>query len=204
MSEEVQRRRRRSIRVHGYDYSLAGAYFVTVVTQDRARLLGAVRDDEVRLSPAGEMVQAIWRSLPARFPSVVLDSFVVMPNHVHGVVFLTDEAQARWTTASGGVEAPLVGAQDDAVSQEAGATTRGATTRVAPTLGDVVGAWKSLTTVAYIAGVKQAHWSPFAGRLWQRNYYEHIVRNDEDLSAIRQYILTNPQQWAQDAENVHV
>ncbi len=71
----------------------------------------------------------------------------------------------------------------------------------APTLGDVVGAWKSLTTVAYIAGVKQAGWLPFAGRLWQRNYYEHIVRDDEELTRIHYYILTNPQHWVQDAEN---
>lgn len=67
-------------------------------------------------------------------------------------------------------------------------------------MGDVVGAWKSLTTVAYIAGVRQAGWPPFSGRLWQRNYYEHIVRNDDDLAAIRHYILTNAQQWAHDRE----
>ena len=224
MTSDLQRPHRRSIRLPGYDYTLAGAYFVTVVVQQRACLLGTIENNVMHLSPAGEMVRAAWESLPARFPHVAPDAFVVMPNHVHGVIFMMDDI---WVAAEHGSEprapgpdvgAPLVGAQGvDAgdASIEPRATTRvaptggvpitpGATTRVAPTgraaLGDVVGAWKSLTTVAYITGVKQAGWLPFCSRLWQRNYYEHIVRDDEDLASIRRYILANPRNWAQDAE----
>jgi len=82
-----------------------------------------------------------------------------------------------------------------------GATTSGATTRVAPTVGDIVGAFKSITTVRYIHGVKHYGWLPFRGRLWQRNYFEQIIRNDETLNRIREYILNNPLQWALDREN---
>lgn len=84
-----------------------------------------------------------------------------------------------------------------------GATTRGATTRVAPTLGEVVGAFKSWTTVLYARGVRGARWGPFDGRLWQRNYYEHIIRSEAELGRIREYIMTNPGRWAEDRENPH-
>ncbi len=208
MTSDLQRPHRRSIRLPGYEYTLAGAYFVTVVVQQRACLLGTIENNVMHLSPAGEMVRAVWESLPARFPHVAPDAFVVMPNHVHGVIFMMDDI---WVAAEHGSEprapgpdvgAPLVGAQG--VDAGDASIEPRATTRVAPTgraaLGDVVGAWKSLTTVAYITGVKQAGWAPFPGRLWQRNYYEHIVRDDEDLASIRRYILANPRNWAQDAE----
>ncbi|MCL6473745.1 MAG: hypothetical protein K6U75_01635 [Firmicutes bacterium] len=82
--------------------------------------------------------------------------------------------------------------------------TTGATTRVAPTVGDVVGAFKSITTVLYTRGVKQSGWSPFVGRLWQRNYYKHIIRDAGELERIREYILNNPANWATDEDNVAV
>jgi REP element-mobilizing transposase RayT len=143
--------------------------------QDRECLLGQIVDQEISLSEAGKMVQAAWEALAGRFSTVALDEFVVMPNHVHGIVWI--------------VGASLVDAQD------------GATTRVAPTLGDVVGAFKSITTNAYIRGVEADNWPRFPGRLWQRNYYEHIVRNDDELRRIRQYVADNPAKWALDPEN---
>ncbi len=140
MRYDPERHHRRSIRLEDYDYSQAGAYFITVVTQDRVCLFGEI----VAITPVG---------------------------------------------------AGLVPAQHN------GATTKRATTRVAPTLGDIVGAYKSLTTVQYVQGVKTYGWPPFAGRLWQRNYYEHIIRNDESLQRIRQYIVDNPARWPVDREN---
>ncbi|MBR1126529.1 hypothetical protein JQ628_33760 [Bradyrhizobium lablabi] len=186
---------RRSLRLRGYDYSTAGAYFVTICAQDRACVFGDVADDAMVLNDAGQMVAALWAGIPARFPKVEIDRFVVMPNHLHGILFLPD-------------------------TEDAGATMpdKGATTRVAPTsesvgaplvgapmahvrLGDIVGAFKSLTTVAYIDGVNSNGWPEFRGRLWQRNYYEHIIRDEPALNRIRRYVEENPARWDLDEEN---
>ena len=199
MPYDPNRHHRRSIRLKGYDYSQAGAYFITLCTQDRACLFGKVVNGEMRLNDAGRMVLAEWNMLPERFPHVVLDAFVVMPNHVHGIVVITNPAtDDTATTAPTIVGTGLVPVPDD------GATTRVAPTVgdiVAPTVGDIVGAFKSRVTVEYIRGVKTSGWPPFRGRLWQRNYYEHIIRNERALNAIRQYIIENPRRWQMDREN---
>ncbi len=312
MPYDPNRHHRRSIRLKGYDYSQAGAYFITICTQDRACLFGKVVNGEMRLNDAGRMVLAEWNMLPERFPHVVLDAFVVMPNHVHGIVVITNPATDDTATTAptivgtglvpvpnagtmgavpnagtmgaapdagtmgaapnagmmgaapndgmmgaapdagtmGAVpdagtmgaapDAGMMGAAPDAGTMGAvpdtgamgavpddGATTRvaptvativgtglvpvpddGATTRVAPTVGDIVaptvgdivGAFKSRVTVEYIRGVKTSGWPPFRGRLWQRNYYEHIIRNERALNAIRQYIIENPRRWQMDRE----
>ncbi len=216
-------RGRRSIRLKGYDYSQPGAYFVTIVTQDRECLFGDVAAGTMRLSAAGRMVRSVWEALPRRFPAVDLDAFVVMPNHIHGIIVIVGtDSDGRATTrvaptdaTADAVGAPLVGApDDDATAGTVGApdtvgaplvgaldSEERATTRVAPTLGSVVGAFKSLTTVEYTRGVHGMDWPPFRGRLWQRNYHERIVRDDASLDRIRRYILNNPAQWDADPEN---
>jgi len=271
MRFDPERHRRRSMRLKGYDYSQAGAYFVTICTQGRACLFGEVVDGEMRLNDAGRMVVAEWERLPALFPNVVLDAFVVMPNHIHGIVILTDPADdatdgatAIGATISGattggaatggattrvapttaGDDATPVGAglvpalstmaRDDAIPVGAGivpvpsvpapstpaqsvpapsvpvpstpaqsvpAPSTPAPSVPAPTLGDVIGAFKSRVTVEYTRGVKTLGWTPFDKRLWQRNYYEHIIRNEEALNRIRRYIVENPIRWAFDREN---
>jgi putative transposase len=216
MPYDPTRHHRRSIRLKGYDYSQAGAYFITICTQDRACLFGKVVNGEMQLNDAGRMVLAEWNMLPERFPHVVLDAFVVMPNHVHGIVVITNPAPNDTATkAPTIVGAGLVSAPNDGPMGAApndgpmsapndGATTRTTTrttTRVAPTVGDIVGAFKSRVTVEYIRGVKTSGWPPFRGRLWQRNYYEHIIRNERALNAIRQYIIENPRRWQMDREN---
>ena len=221
---------RRSIRLRGYDYTQAGAYFVTIVIQDRACMFGEVVDGHMRLNDAGRMVANEWGALCSRFINIDLDAFIVMPNHIHGVIVIAGTIGPDGSTAG----ASLVGAQFTTGAETTGATvgaalvgaqsptgdivdivgaplvgaqsTRAigasrATTRVAPTLGKIVGAFKSSTTVAYTRGFKTQGWSPFRGRLWQRNYFEHIVRNEESLHRIRQYIAGNPAHWTDDPEN---
>ena len=189
MADGPDRHHRRSIRLKGYDYSLAGVYFVTISTQDRVCVFGDVVEGVMCLNEAGRMVATVWDALPAQFPSVGLDAFVVMPNHIHGImVFATGVS----------VGAPLVGAPDVTPNR---ATDTRAATRVAPTLGDVVGAYKSRVTVEYTRGVKTKGWPAFRRRLWQRNFYEHIIRNEVSLNRIRQYILDNPARWTFDHEN---
>ncbi len=204
MNNGPRRRNRRTIRLRAYDYTTPGAYFVTVCTQDQAHLFGDVVDGGMRLNDAGRMIIDIWESLSDRFPTIRLDAFVVMPNHVHGIIVIVGAplvgAQAENHDADDHtVGASLVGAQIED-HDNADAQTRAAT-RAAPTLGDIVGAFKSITTVEYIRGVKQHGWSPFHKRLWQRNYYEHIIRNDRALDAIRRYIVQNPVRWHLDRYN---
>ena len=178
---------RRSLRLGGYDYSQEGAYFVTIVTQGRECLFGEVNDRQMSLNRAGEMVSHVWKGLPIRFPNVRVDNIVVMPNHIHGIVDILN------------VGAPLVGAP--ARRHTDGLERNGATTRVAPTLGMVIGAFKSLTTVQYARCVQQEEWPAFQGRLWQRNYYEHIIRNAESRRSILEYLAANPANWENDPEN---
>ena len=189
MGFDAEIHHRRSIRLCGYDYAGAGAYFLTVCTQGRECLFGTGTDGAMCRNAAGDMVRTVWDELPTRFPHVVMDVFVVMPNHVHGIVIIDDA----------GVGAPLVGARFERVCPEHPEARR-AGTRPAPTLGDIVGAFKSLTTTAYVHGVEQHGWPPFPGRLWQRNYHERIIRHDGELAAVRDYIAANPLNWLLDPD----
>jgi putative transposase len=223
MTDERAARHRRSIRLKGYDYAAAGAYFVTIAAQGRECLFGQVVDGEMRLNEAGRMVEGQWLALADRFPTVDLDEFVVMPNHFHGIILLEPLARAvdsgpldRAGTSPAPTECTAVGAtlvvarngtarnvvarSDGVRAGTSPAPTANATDR-APSLGAVVGAFKSISTQAYMDGVRQSGWPPFVGRLWQRNYFEHIIRGERSLDRIREYVAGNPQRWAEDREN---
>jgi putative transposase len=171
---------RRSFRLKGFDYSADGAYFVTVCAQGRECLFGRIVNGGMELNEAGWMVETWWREMSNKFPSVGIDTFVVMPNHFHGIVCI--------------VGATLCG-RPVADKEE------GRPHRVAPTLGDIIDWFKTMTTNAYIRGVKQSNWPSFPGRLWQRNYYERIIRDEVEFDAIRKYIVENPMKWVEDTEN---
>jgi len=189
---------RRSIRLREYDYSIAGAYFVTVCTQGRECLFGDVVAGEMQMNDAGRMVESVWNDLSINYPGVAVDAYVVMPNHFHGIGVLVNEP-----VGAGPRACPDVLGQGH---PQGGAPTKmgiGHPQGGAPTLSlfDVMHRFKSLTTARYRHGVKHADWPPFPGRLWQRNYYERVIRNDEELVAIREYIQCNPANWAQDEEH---
>ena len=178
MKPEPKKHRRRSLRLKDYDYAQSGAYFVTIVAQERTCLFGNVLDGAMQLNTAGRMVQAICSELSLHYPSVATDAFVVMPNHFHGIVILVGIGPRAYPKS-------------------------GQSQGIAPTISlpDVVGRFKSLTTKRYADGVKQSAWVPFPGKLWQRNYYEHIIRDAKSLDRLREYILNNPLRWSFDAEN---
>jgi putative transposase len=181
---------RKSIRLLGYDYSQAGAYFVTIVAQGRESFFGKIIDGEMVLNDSGRMVIAIWESMAERFSNVELGAFVVMPNHFHAIVIIHD------TTVGAG----LVPALGEGMNPT-GATTRVVPTGNGPTLGQIIGAFKSISTHEYITGVDEKGWARFYKRLWQRNYYEHIIRNEREMQAKWDYILDNPAMWEADEEN---
>jgi REP element-mobilizing transposase RayT len=167
---------RRSIRLRGYDYSRPGAYYVTICTGRKLHRFGEIVEGRMILNAVGQMVDHAWKSLARRFPVLELVEHIVMPNHMHALFRI--------------VGAPLVGARERAGP------------RPAPTVGDIVGAFKSVTADQYARGVHDLDWAQYDGRSWQRNFYEHIVRNGEGLDRIREYIRTNPLRWATDPENV--
>ena len=169
----------------GYDYAQPGVYFVTICVQGRENLFGTVIGGEMQLNGGGQMVGSWWRRLPDKFPTITIDEFAVMPNHIHGVIIIVEPDDT-------------VGA-NPRVRPESG---QGQTHGSAPTLGKIMQWFKTMTTNAYIRGVKQDGWKPFLGKLWQRNYYERIVRNERELNAVRQYIQDNPVRWTGDQENL--
>ena len=160
---------RRSIRLRHYDYRSSGVYFITICAAKKAFIFGDVRDDGVWLSHAGRIVDACWREIPVHFPHVELDDFVVMPNHLHGILSLERATHASLLRNRG----PRAGS-----------------------VGAVVGSFKSAAAKKINAIHRTA-----SGRVWQRNYVERVVRNDEELRAYRQYIADNPLRWALDREN---
>ena len=179
---------RRSIRLKGYDYSQAGLYFITICCQGRACLFGNVVDGEMKLNDAGKMVEFQWVKIQERFKNIQLHEYVVMPNHFHAILEI--------------VGATLVVALNESVAlNENNATDKGQPQGIAPTgktVGDMVGAFQSIVTVEYIRGVKTLGWKPFDGKLWQRNYYEHIIRNKQSYERIAEYIINNPATWKKD------
>jgi putative transposase len=185
MRLDPNRHHRRSIRLRGYDYTQPGAYFVTICTQNRACLFGEVVCGKMQSNDAGRMVQTVWKEIPVYYAGVAIDAFVVMPNHIHGIIVLVGAAPCGRPR----LEVPALG------------QARGPASTIAISLPDVVHRFKTMTTKHYADGVKQRGWPPFPGQLWQRNYYEHIIRDEQSLNRIRQYIADNPAQWALDREN---
>jgi REP element-mobilizing transposase RayT len=173
---------RRSIRLKGYDYSQAGLYFITICCQDRICLFGDVVKGEIILNEAGKMVETEWLNLPDRFKNIELHESVIMPNHFHGILKIVGVTL---------VVARNVGIAENQIGQPQG---------IAPTktIGDMMDAYKSITTVNYIRGVKTLNWQPFNGKLWQCNYWEHIIRNEQSYRRISVYIINNPKEWSDD------
>src|SRR4051794_33458773 len=163
---------RRSIRLRDYDYTRNGAYFVTVCTNNRLCLFGEIEDGVVRLSPIGQVADTAWSELPQHTPDLMLDVWVVMPNHLHGILVLPGSI-ARHSTSTKVPQGPNAGS-----------------------LGAVIGGFKS----AVSRTVKMANLSPDRP-LWQRNYFERIIRDDRELDATRSYIDTNPIRWDADPDH---
>jgi REP element-mobilizing transposase RayT len=163
---------RLSIRLQGYDYGQQGAYFVTVCARGRECLFGSIVNCEMQLNDIGRKVWLVWEELCKRFADISIDAFTVMPNHIHGIVV---------------VGAQFIAPNHPTVAQK-GAMNR------APTLGEIVRTYKAISTRLIRQSIN-------AGFVWQRNYYEHVIRDDHSLERIRDYIVNNPARWAEDEEN---
>lgn len=194
---------RRSIRLRGHDYSQAGLYFITICVNRRGNPLGMpfgkIENGEMILNAAGCMVDNEWLKIPQRFVNVHLHEYVVMPNHFHAIMEIVGAtlvvAQNGDTVAQ---NSDTVAQNGDTFGDEKGQPQAIAPTPKPKTVGDMVGAFQSIVTVEYIRGVKQLGWKPFNGKLWQRNYWEHIIRDEKSYQRISEYIINNPKNWDND------
>ncbi len=201
MPFDPEHHHRRSIRVSGHDYTV-GMYFVTMCTQGRQCLFGEIIGGTMDLSPAGRIVHAYWESIPRRFPHVVPDAFVIMPNHLHGILWFRERGEplAARSDQLVDVRRANVSPLHHGVDRRANVSPLHATPDGAPagSLGAMIQGFKSSTTIR----INRVNRTP--GRtIWQRNYYEHIVRSEKSLDAIRQYIEANPTGWLHDPEYVN-
>ncbi len=168
----IENARRKSIRLDGYDYSQCGAYFITMVVQHRLNLFGEIHDGNMDLNPAGIMIEKWWNDIPVKFTDIELDAFVIMANHVHGIIVNVGyESNSQNNNRATGTPLP-----------------------------QIIQWFKTMSTNEYIRGVKEYSWSGFEGSLWQRSYHDRIIRNSRELEAIRLYIQANPMNWVKDKE----
>jgi putative transposase len=177
MSPDNFKHHRRSIRLPEYDYSQEGSYFVTICIQNRKCMFGKITNGRMVLTKCGEIAERCWNDLPEFFPDVVLNEFVIMPNHFHGIIIITDDGRGliNQTPTDTGDKWILMKNPEQ-------------------TLGKIIRHFKA-KTAKYIHDAGCDHFS------WQRNYWEHVIRNDKSYNNIRQYIIENPLYWDQDDEN---
>ncbi len=188
---------RRSIRLRDFDYSANGAYFVTICVQGRESLFGCVCDDGMVLNEAGRMVAELWLRLTEKFPEIVLGEFMVMPNHFHGIICITKTVIREFNngyTVGAPLAAPAFDLQEcnkgAAIAEKQGAASS------APTLGKIMRMFKSISAIE-VNRIQDRQGRP----LWQRNYYERIIRDEKELASTSEYIALNPARWAKDKEN---
>ncbi len=197
MISVAEERHRRSIRLPGYDYAQPGAYFITVVTAGRQSIFGRIVDAEMHASRVGDIVRYEWHDLPRHFPFLELGAFVVMPNHIHGILVIRPRVGATRLGPNTALESNGTFPPTDVDSPE-GSPLQGQrpTGPRCKSLGAIVGQFKSRVT-RRIWKLPHMHLVP----LWQRNYYEHVIRDQREWERIHLYIESNPVNWSQDEEN---
>lgn len=169
---------RRSIRLKGYDYSQAGAYFITICCHNREHRFGKIENGEMRLNEMGQIAYNEWLKTPQLRLNVSLDVFVVMPNHLHGIIVINGRGE---------LNSPSPGSSDGNIRGEFDSPLRSPTNNI----GAIVRGYKSAVT-------KQLNLINTGGPVWQRNYYENIIRNAESYQRIANYIVNNPTKWNED------
>jgi REP element-mobilizing transposase RayT len=174
---------RKSIRLKGYDYSQAGLYFITICCQDRACLFGDVVNGKIGLNVAGKIANECWLEIPEHFPNVILHEYIVMPNHIHGIIELTE----------------IVGAKNFSLHQHSPHHT--GANDFSPLLIPFVSPSRTIGSIVRGFKIGVTKWmrqNTDFETVWQRNYHEHIIRNEQSYQTISDYIINNPAKWADD------
>jgi REP element-mobilizing transposase RayT len=194
-----------------YDYSSPGEYFITLCIKNRECRLGEINNREMILNSAGDITDLWWNKIPEKFFNARLDIYQIMPNHFHGIIGIFDPDNTAGVDPNKnpvGVD-PRVNPKENVVNpkkdgnrnqggisqgRHAGTSQPNFEKRPAA-IPDIVQWFKTMTTNEYIQEVKVGRFPPFDGKLWQRNYYDHIIRNKKSLERIQNYIINNPAQW---------
>ena len=159
--------RRRQVRLNGYDYSNGGAYFVTICTHEKRNVFSRVLDGTLQLHPYGRIADECWQQIPEHYPHVALDEWIIMPNHLHGILILTTDSNNIAPASFGKTQ---IGTVSAIINNFKGAVTRAInTSRVEQNLSAVI--------------------------VWQSRFYDRIIRNEKELNATRNYIIENPSRW---------
>jgi len=172
MKYDLVKHNRQSYRLKGYDYSSSGNYFVTVMVMDRECLFGKIRNGDVELSEIGKIADQCWQEIPEHFPNVKLDEYIIMPNHVHGIIEIINNGGNLQRSGNAEFKSP------------------------SKTIGSIIRGFK--IGVTKWCRNEMADGFPSFRQIWQRNYHDHIIRNDHELNRIRQYIVDNPLNWKRD------
>lgn len=192
---------RRSIRLKGYNYSSEGTYYVTIVTQGRECLFGEIIDGEMYISEYGEIVQQWWNEIPVHFSNVELGAFVIMPNHVHGIIFITTKRRGEVISPRSNsnqdnqefiIDEEISHVRDESMKQGGGTPPLHRRT-----LGQIVAYFKYQSTKE----MNMVEETNTITKFWQRNYHDRVIRNEKELKQKTDYILDNPSRWDEDAEN---
>ncbi len=199
MTYDPEKHHRRSIRLPGYDYTQSGAYFVTICAHERQCMFGEIVDGKMQLNGFGGIVEKWWREIPHHFVNVEIDYDIIMPNHFHGILWILQNRGGEVTSPP-----PSVYTNDrrgEVTSPLPSVYTNGRGGGITPpprkpTLGQIIAYFKYQSTKL----INEIRQSPGVA-VWQRNYYEHIIRNEKDLNRIREYIINNPLRWQFDREN---
>lgn len=207
---------RKNIRLLGYDYSGTGLYFLTIVVQNRLHLFGRIRNREMVLNDAGRMIAKWYREIENKYPDKRCREMVVMPNHFHCIIENlemntggVESMDVQITDTETGIHVrPMFGQIDGETDAHVGVPLRGRpetnekygihNQKYGATVGDVMDWFKTMTTNEYIRGVKNNGWKRYDGKLWQRNYYDHIIRDSKENILISSYIIENPAKWCND------
>ena len=198
---------RRSMRLRDYDYSQPGAYFVSICVQHRKCLFGTIIDGKMQLNKIGQIVVECWNHIPQHFPSVELVDYVIMPNHMHGIIAwnITDTgtpyAPESAPNRRGKITPPTSTSESapnrrgevtsPALASESAPNRRGKVT--SPALGKIMAYFKYQSTKRI-----NQYYNRAPTRIWQRNYHDHVIRDDKDLQRLHQYIQENPMKWSLD------
>ena len=173
---------RKIVHLKDYNYAQNGAYFITIVTHKRICLFGSVNCGEMVQNDAGKMVENVCLEMPGIIPDLFIDTFLIMPNHIHAIITIDTPVGISLTNE------PQHNTPNPTIEENSSS------------LFTIVRRFKSLTTHRYIDGVNHFGWPRFDGHLWQRSFYEHVIRNERDYQAIVDYIQANPMNWEKDEE----
>jgi len=187
---KIKKYQRHSIRLPEYDYSKIGGYFITLCIREKECLLGEIVDGNMVLNDIGKIVDKYWNEIPEHFPHVELDEYIVMPNHVHGIVMITTDVRGDKRINVGARHAvPLQSRVHTITSEQFGKPVTGSIPTIVRSFKSAV--TKRINELRRMAGIP----------IWQRNLYEHVIRGEWDLNRIRKYIINNPANWDTDTEN---